>query len=168
MEAPVKIVVGLALALLLAPPVAAQQAGPSPQQIGEIFCLGRLSGDMAPILAIASPVLATGIAHAQARNDVIQRAAPDEKPPLGDGIPWQSYPDYAPECSVGEAVTSATMTGIKINYSFPGTPDANFSDILVLVPVPVEVGYEPFLRIDDVVYATGGTLSETLVNSFAP
>jgi hypothetical protein len=161
-----KAVVALALTLPLCSPAMAQGQGLTPQQIGEIFCLGRLSNDMAPVLALSSPVLATAIAHAQARNDAIQRGAPDDKPPLGDGIPWQSYPDYAPECSPGEPVSSATMTGITINYGFPEAPEANFADTLVLVPVPVEAGTGPFLRIDDIVYATGGTLGETLVTSF--
>ncbi|HEY0031988.1 MAG TPA: hypothetical protein VGB81_01880 [Devosia sp.] len=150
----------------MACPAAAQENGLSPKQIGEIFCLGRLSNDMAPVLAITSPLLATTIAHAQARNDVVQRAAPDEKPPLGDGIPWQSYPDHATQCTVGNPVSSATMTGIEIDYGFPDSPEANFTDTLVLVPVPVQAGFEPFLRIDDVVYETGGTLVELLGSSF--
>jgi hypothetical protein len=162
----VKALIALLAALALAAPAVAQDKGLSPQQIGQIFCLGRLANDMAPVLALSTPVLATAIAHAQARSDVIERAAPDEKPPLGDGIPWQSYPDYADQCSVGETTSSATMTGITIHYAFPEAPEADFTDTLVLAPVPVDTGMQPFLRIDDVVYATGGTLREALESSF--
>jgi hypothetical protein len=154
------------LVFTLSIPASAQENGLAPHQIGEIFCLGRLASDMAPVLALTTPVLATAIAYAEARSDVIQRAAPDEKPPLGDGLPWQSYPDYAAECTVGDYSSSATMSGIKIHYGFPEAPEANFTDTLVLVPVPVEPGMEPFLRIDDVVYAAGGTLRESLDASF--
>ena len=158
----------LALLLVATMPATGQEFGLAPEQIGEIFCLSRLGGDMAPALALASPVLATAIAHAQARNDAIQRAAPDEKPPLGDGIPWQSYPDYAAQCTVGDIHASATMSSIEIHYGFPEAPEANFTDTLVLVPTPVVEGLGPFLRIDDIAYGSGGTLQDTLVAVFTP
>ena len=164
-----KAIAAIALLLAAAPSATlAQEYGLAPHQIGEIFCLSRLSSDMAPVLALATPVLSTSIAHALARNEVIQRAAPDEKPPLGDGIPWQSHPDYAAQCTVGEYRSSATMSGIEIHYGFPDQPDANFTDTLVLVPVPVEPGLPPFLRIEDIAYATGGTLQQALTTAFAP
>lgn len=158
----------LPLVLLTGLPAQAQMVTISPEQIGQIFCIGRQGNDMAPVLALTSPVLNAAIAYAEARSAAIQLAAPDEKPPLGDGVPWQSWQDYAPQCTVGEIKTSATMTGVSIDYAFPDQPDANWSDTLVLVPVVTKPGMPPFLRIDDITYATGGALQSALVDAFAP
>lgn len=143
-------------------PATAQIATLTPEQIGQIFCMARQGNDMAAISGLLSPVLAAAIAHAEARNDVIQRAAPGEKPPLGDGIPWQSHPDYASQCTVGAVETSATASGVSITYSFEGEPAAEFTDVLVLVPVPADAGLPPVLRIDDVAYDIGGSLQDDL------
>lgn len=158
----------IALLALLTTPSFAQENGLTPYQIGEIFCLGRLSNDMAPVLALTTPVLATAIAHAQALNAAAERAAPGDKPPLGDGLPWQNVSDYAAECTVGDYHSSATMSGIDIHYGFPEAPEVNYTDTLVLIPIPVEPGYEPFLRIDDIAYGAGGSLQTALVTVFEP
>lgn len=158
----------LPFVLIATLPAQAQMVTTTPEQIGQIFCIGRLGNDMAPVLALTTPVLRAAIAYAEARSATIQLAAPDEKPPLGDGVPWQSWQDYAPQCSVGEIKTSATMTGVSIDYAFPDQPDASWTDTLVLVPVVTEPGMPPFLRIDDITYATGGTLQSALTDAFAP
>lgn len=160
----------LALIALAASPAAsfAQAVGLSPTQIGEIFCMSALSGDEAPIRALLSPVLAADIAYSEARNDAIARAAPGDKPPLGDGIPWASFPDYAPKCSVGPITFSATQTNVAIAYSIPDAPDADWQDQLVLVDIPAPSGAGPYKRIDDIVYGTGGSLQSALVTLFEP
>jgi hypothetical protein len=149
-------------------PAAAQMITLSPAQIGEIFCLGRLGNDMAPVEAILTPALSVAIAEAEARNDAIQQEHPDEKPPLGDGIPWQSYPDYAAHCAAEVVTRSTQESRVAISYGFPEYPDADFTDMLVLKLVePSGPGATDLWRIDNVIYATEGNLQDLLVDAFA-
>src|SRR5690606_11530333 len=94
-----------ALCLVLAPaatPAAPQLAtGLEPAQIGAIYCLAMVGGDMAPVSGLLTPALATAIAAAEAENDAYEAALPGDKPPLGDGLPWQAGADYTPRCAVG-------------------------------------------------------------------
>ncbi len=156
----------LLVAPLLVAPVAAQAASLSPEQIGEMFCMAHLGNDMDAINGLLSPVLASAIAYAEARNDAIQRAVPDEKPPLGDGIPWQAVADYADLCTISAVQSSATATGMQIQYGFAEYPNEGFTDTLVLVSLPGPFGGPDILRIDDIAYGTGGTLQEVLVSAF--
>jgi hypothetical protein len=141
--------------------------GLKPEQIGQIFCLSRLGSDEGAITGLLSPELTSAIDDAWARNDAWAAAnAPDEKPPLGDGIPWQAWPDYAAECVVGLATLMKTDAKVEIAYGFPESPHANFTDTLLLKRVMNdEVGLERW-RIDNVGYATGGDLKGALTAAF--
>ena len=158
----------LALAILAATPIAslAQTTGLSPIQIGEMFCSSMLTGDEAPARALASPVLLTAIAYAEARNDVIARAYPDEKPPLGDGIPWTSFPDYAVICTVGDVATIDGTTTVAIHYGFPEDPSVTYVDRLALTTIPAPDNSGTLNRIDDVLFDGGGSLRGALVTLF--
>ena len=154
---------------LAALPAAADDgaAGLKPEQIGQIFCLSRLGSDEAAISGILSPELAAAIGEAWARNDAWAAAnPPDDKPPLGDGIPWQAWPDYAAECTVGLATLMKTDAKVEIAYGFPESPDAGFTDTLLLTRVLNDAtGIEQW-RIDNVAYATGGDLKASLAGAF--
>lgn len=150
----------IALATLAAASAPAYAVSLTGAQVGDIFCAGRLSGDMAPVEAILTPDLKAAIAEAEARNDAIQKAAPDEKPPLGDGIPWQTAPDYAPRCSMVGMSGTADRPQVVLFYQFPDEPSANWSDKLELTFI------DHRLRIDDVIYKDGTRLTEALVNAF--
>ncbi len=152
---------------LLATPSFAQIITIAPMQIGEVFCIGRLGNDMAPVGGLLTAELKTAIAEAEAKNDTIQKAHPDEKPPLGDGIPWQAFPDYAAECKVGEVTLEADRATVDIAYGFPEYPDANFTDHLQLVLVAYPTLSEPLWRIENLAYATEGDLRTVLVGAFA-
>ena len=93
---------------------------------------------MSPIVPLLTPDLAATIADAQQRSDTIQAAAPDEKPPLGDGVPWSSWTDYADGCEVGVPEGDETKTMVPIGHRFSDSPDADYLDHLLLVPVVVE------------------------------
>ena len=154
---------------LAALPAAADDgaAGLKPEQIGQIFCLSRLGTDEAAISGILSPELTAAIGEACARNDAWAAAnPPDDKPPLGDGIPWQAWPDYAAECTVGLATLMKTDAKVEIAYGFPESPDAGFTDTLLLTRVLNDaIGIEQW-RIDNVAYATGGDLKASLAGAF--
>ncbi len=137
----------------------------TPEQLGQIFCIARLGNDMAPIEGMLTPGLASDIAVANAANDAWAAANPGEKPPLGDGIPWQSWPDYAPQCSVGEASYEMDEAGVAIEYAFPAEPDANFTDTLRLKLIEGQYGWRVW-RLDNVAYEVGGDLRTALVSAF--
>ena len=154
-----------AIALLVAAPAVAQMLTITPEQIGQVFCISRLGNDTAPIEGLLTSELKSTIAEAESKNDAIQQQAPEEKPPLGDGIPWQAWPDYADQCSVGATTLMQDEARVVINYAFKDHPDANFTDslLLKLVPGPYD---NKLWRIDDVAYATEGSLRSALVNAF--
>jgi len=148
-------------------PASAQMITLSPGQIGAIFCIARVGNDMAPVEAILTPELGAAIAAAEARNDAIQKQYPDEKPPLGDGIPWQTHPDYAAQCKAGDVTLQMDESRVAIAYAFPEYREGNFTDTLVLKLVAdSEMPEQKVWRIDDVVYATEGDLRDTLVSAF--
>lgn len=161
--------ISLPLVLMLAPTPAPAQDGPillAPEAIGQIFCLGMVGNDMAPVRALATPDLNAVIDDAQARSDAWADAHADEKPPLGDGIPWSIVPDYAAECTVGDVVVTDGQALVTIKYGFPEYPAANTSDALALVTVPDAMIGASRWRIDNVVYADDYDLRQALNLAF--
>jgi hypothetical protein len=129
--------------------------------VAESFCVARIIGDMSLAEAYFSEELSYAIDKAMAQNAVIQKQHPDEKPPLGDGVPWGTYPDAVPECVVDYDAATATPAEIPVTYRYPEAPDANWTDKLVLRQVDGE------WKLDDVLYQDGGKLTEFLVSAFA-
>jgi hypothetical protein len=163
----------IALALLpltaVAAPVQAQtMTTVTPDQIGQIFCISRTGNDDGILDGLLTPELRTLIAYSEARNDTIAVAHPDEKPPLGDGIPFASFPDYASRCDIESIAIDGSTARVAIGYGFPDAPTADYTDTLDLRLVPHP--YNPDIgiwRIDDIRYTTSGTLRETLNTAFA-
>jgi hypothetical protein len=122
-------------------------ASDEPRAVGEAFCKARLGNDEAATLGLLTPSLKKAIEEAEARRDIIAKAAPDEKPPLGDGIPYQAFPDVAETCEVGDVIETAGHIEVQVRYSFADTPGAGWTDRLKLV---TEGGK---LLVDDVIYA---------------
>jgi hypothetical protein len=111
----------------------------SPRAVGENFC--RFIKTETPpaelpteLRKIFTPSLVKEIDIAQNRSDKIARRNPQDKPPLGDGIPYQAYPDDAPICRVGNIVQSGTQFKIDIHHQFISVRDkeSNWIDILVV------------------------------------
>src|SRR5690242_3823069 len=94
-----------AAAALLVTPSLADDAGQmvvlKASQVGQIFCLSRIGNDEAVISGILTDGLKQAIAVAEQKDADYAKKYPDEEPPLGDGIPWQSSPDYAAKCETG-------------------------------------------------------------------
>lgn len=151
---------------LLSTPAFAQMITLSPARIGEIFCIARLGNDMAPVEGLLTAGLAAAIAEAQLQNDAIQKAHPDEKPPLGDGIPWQSFQDYADQCKAGAATLMMDDAVVPVDFAFTDYPDANFTDLLQLRLVDDPTAGSKVWRIDNVAYANAGDLRAALVSAF--
>ena len=158
---------GLALAFATLP-AAAQMITISPAQIGQIFCISRLGNDMAPVQGLLAPSLTQAIADAEKMDAAWAAKNPGDKPPLGDGIPWQAFPDYAPQCAAGNVDPGKDGALVEINYTFPDSPDASFTDKLHLTPVEGATVGATVWRIDNIQYANaGGDLKSVLVSAFA-
>lgn len=161
----------IALAVLIAGVItvpALAEDGPrvlTPEEIGQIFCLSRLTGDTGPLDGLLSPDLATALAEAEELNLQWQDANPGDKPPLGDGLPWQSWPDYAAECTVGLVTLMRSDARVEITYGFPDSPDAAFTDTLLLKRIEREDDSRVW-RLDNLAYATGGDLVSALTEAF--
>jgi hypothetical protein len=134
----------LLAALLLS---GAALAADDPRAVAEAFCKARLADDEAATLALLTPSLIKEVDKAKARSDVIAKATPDEKPPFGDGIPYQAFPDIAQVCEAGKTVEKSGRVEVQVNYLFPETPNADWTDRLKLV---TEGGR---LLVDDILYA---------------
>ena len=132
----------------------------SPEQIGQIFCISSLGNDMGPAFALLTPDLATVITSAQERNNAFELEHPGEKPPLGDGLPWRTWQDYADGCAVGTVDLSDGLARVAIDYSFSDSPEANYSNELVIRM------QDDFWVIDDVDLGDGNTLRSTLAGAF--
>jgi hypothetical protein len=87
------------------------------------------------------------VEDAEKRNEIIAEASPGEKPPFGDGLPYQSFQDQAPGCTPGNVKEDANGAEVEILYSFPESPNSDWTDRLVLLPKAD--GY----LIDDILFA---------------
>lgn len=138
----------------------------TPEQVGQIFCIGSLGNDMTPVGAMLSDDLRSLIDDAFARSNEYELAHPGDKPPLGNGVPWRSWQDYADGCTVGEASVRDLVATVVINYTFSEYPDANYSNSLILLPNYPENGPPYIWRISDVDLGDGNTLRESIYAAF--
>ena len=135
----------LALAFAVTPAMALSLTS---TQVGEIYCAGRLSGDMAPVIAILTPELAALVAE----------HLPDGAE-SGTTIPWQSSADYANSCMPVGASGTADTPEIIIAFGYNDPNKAQYADKLVMRFI------DKRLRIDDIAYGHGGTLRQRLGGS---
>lgn len=125
-------------------PAAAEENG-SAALLGTLFC--QLRGEGEPVLRyLVTRSLSEAIDKALAKNDAIAAAHPEEKPPLGDGVPFQAYPDHAPVCRIKAVAPLEGGIGVEIEHQFPDQPSASWTDRLV---VKTEEG---LAKIDDILY----------------
>jgi hypothetical protein len=157
----------LAAGIATAPAIADDtMATLKPEHIGQIFCFSRLGNDEAVLDGILTAELKTAIADARTKDEAYEKQYPGEKPPLGDGIPWQAWPDYAAECTVGLVTLMKTDAKVEINYTFPEDAAANFTDTLLLKRVDQPDYGTGFWRIDNIAYSTGSELKAVLAGAF--
>ena len=156
----------VAVLLLSAMPLAADAGEGSDDHfvLGTYFCQMRAGGAERPVRYLLTESLLEEIDKSEAKNAKIEAARPDEKPPLGDGIPFQSFPDQADSCAPTSVDTVDGVETMDISYKFTTTPDADWVDKVV---VTKENGR---LLIDDVLYGSekhAAGLRKALVDLFA-
>lgn len=131
----------------------------------QAFCSLRMVEGGNALVYLASPALKEAIDGAMAENAAMQQARPDEKPPLGDGIPWQSHPDASDTCEPGAQIAEGDATIVAVSHGFADDAEAGWTDRLVLVP-----GESGVLLLDDIRYGEEGdsdTLRGVLVGVFS-
>jgi hypothetical protein len=148
-------ILGLPLAycvLLGAWPLSA--AAPQRSALGGVvkrFCrLQAADGLGEPAADLASSALRQAIRAALLVRARDIKAAPDEKPALGDGIPYRSYPDVPSSCTAGKVVRRWPLT-VSVRYSIARSPGSDWTDRLVL-----ERDRLGRYRVDDVLYGAEG------------
>lgn len=124
---------------------AAEEQG-RPADIGQAFCIAATPDIGRGLLYLFTPPFAQLVDDALTRSEKIAAARPDEKPPLADGIPYQSFPEQAPVCEVGDVQEVGGRTRVEIRRRFPDKPDAGWTDMLVLGR------WHDHLMIDDILY----------------
>ena len=137
-------------------------------QIGQIFCLSRLGNDEAVISGILTDDLQKAIKVAEQKDADYAKKNPGEEPPLGDGLGWQSSPDYGDSCEVGLVTLSKTDAKVEIKYTFKDYPDGSYTDVLILKKVPIDGMDVGYWRIDDVIYPDGSDMKQLLITAFEP
>lgn len=154
----------LPLILLSALPTRAQaeMATITPEQIGQIFCISRLGNDMSPVSGVMNDDLTSLIEDAFASSNAYLGRHPNDKPPMGDGVRWSSFLDYADGCTVGDASIRDLVAYVVINYTFSDYPEANYSDTLMLLPNYPENGPPYIWRLYDINLGDGTTTREFL------
>ena len=154
-----------ALAMLAAVPGLAVASEPA-AEIAARFCAARIAYDEEATRALLTPGLLAAIVDAEARNKVIADSNPDDKPPLGDGIPYAAYPDSPDTCEPGASEVDGSRTLVDVRYGFANDP-SGWTDRLVLV-----LRNGGALAVDDVLFTRFPTDSEqyglrrALVESF--
>ena len=113
--------------------------------LGRLFCQMRSEGEPALRYLLTRSLIAE-MDKALEKNDAIAAAHPDEKPPLGDGVPFQAYQDFAPDCRVAAVAALDGGFTVDVEHRFPGQADGNWTDRLVVR------SEEGLARIDDILY----------------
>lgn len=117
--------------------------------LGELFCALTRDGDQFAPRYLLTRSLTTDIEAAQQASDAWSAAHPGDKPPLGDGVQFASFPDGAPVCNVGAIADGpGAETLVDIQYIVGAAPEGNWTDRLVL---RTEDGLP---RIDDILYGS--------------
>lgn len=137
----------------------------TPEDVAEVFCAARVAGDMEPVAEFVTMGLWAALASAFDQNEEWAAANPGEKPPLGDGVPWQSWPDRPSECVVEKVSYEMDESRVWIEYRFAEAPDAGFRDVLELRLTASERGTMDW-RLDNVSYGTDGDLRTALLSAF--
>lgn len=156
----------VAAAVVAGIPLARADTTADAKNLGDLFCLvgtgGRDGGEFGRLYLVTRS-LGAAIDEAVKKDGEWAVAHPGDKPPLGDGVPFQSFTDSAPVCHAGKFSDAGGKQSVEVEYVFPDTPDANWTDRLVLI---TEDGR---LRIDDVLFGTdnsGDGLRKALAGLF--
>lgn len=131
-------------------PPPAQPVSETPVEVAQKFCDTHLPGTLEAeqaTMQLLTPSLRAAMDEAVKKNDTWEAAHPGEKPPLGDGVPFQSYPDTPEKCVAG--AVSADGTEVDIEYQFDD-PLANWTDRVKLATV------DGRLMVDDILYGVNG------------
>lgn len=129
----------VALLPLMLLPVPASADSMTSAQFGVVFCIGRLSGDMAPVLAILTPET----------RALVEKTGVEK-------VRWQGKPDYANACEPVGASGTYEAPQVILSYRYAEEGKSGFSDRLVMRFV------DGLLRLDDILFADGESMRDSL------
>lgn len=141
------------------------KAEPSAGDVAQAFCAARVKDDEAATRALLTPSLLKEIAEAERRNDIIAKEAPDDKPPLGDGIPYEAFQDAVATCIPGAEDEMSGRRRIGLTYTYASAQE-QWTDRLVLANEGER------LLVDDIMFANVAdgtedlTLRQVLLSAF--
>jgi hypothetical protein len=157
-----RLLVWLAITVAIGVSPARADAEADARKLAGIFCLlGKEDGQFGRLYLVTKSLNAV-IADAMKKNDEIAAAKPGQPTPLGNGVPFQSFPKDPPACMPGKFTDTGRTQIIEIAYEFPDTAD-NWTDRLVLI---TEDGRP---RVDDILFGiddSGNSLRKTLADLF--
>jgi len=107
----------------------------SPEQLGQMFCSARISGDMTPLEKFYAPKLSALLGEL----------------PTATAVPWQSLSDRPQSCAVRILNGFNNTVGVLVEVSYAGT-GRNWTDTLNLERTPDS------WRLNNVFYDGGGNL----------
>jgi hypothetical protein len=148
----------LSLVLLASPALATEPLMPA-HVVAETFCMARLAGDMSLVEDRFSPRLSGAIGEALLKSAAWEKAHPGEKPPLGDGIHYASFPDSPAICVVDYDGAKTHPGEITVSYE-TASGKFDWQDTLLLVET------DGIWQLDDVRYSSDTTLTEELLTAF--
>jgi len=122
----------IAAMLLVAAALSSPSFAGEAEDIATSFCVTRMKSDAEAVKPMLTQSLLAVIKDAEERNDIIAKGNPEEKPPLGDGVPYQSFQDVPDTCEPGQPVEKAGLTEVPVKYTFKDSPDAGWTDTLIL------------------------------------
>lgn len=126
------------LPLMLLPTPASADSMTS-AQFGVVFCIGRLSGDMAPVLAVLTPET----------RALVEKTGVDK-------VRWQGKPEYANSCEPVGASGTYEAPQVILSYRYAEEGKAGFSDRLVMRFV------DGRLRLDNILFSDGESMRDSL------
>ncbi len=123
----------------------AQTTTETPLQIAKQFCDYYIQGNLEQQYGhLVSTSLAKAIKDAERKNEIVSNRIQSGKPPLGDGLPFQSSNDRG-TCIVGAAKKNKARTEVTVSYDLgDGSP---IPDHLAMI---LEKGQ---WKIDDILFA---------------
>ncbi len=108
------------------------------------YCAAAIRFDEAAAEILMSPALRSLIAEARSANDAYLTKYPEDKPPLGDGLPLTGYQDAAESC-LPESVTESSAVLV---FAPASSPTDIWRD-----QIEFEVQADGTLAVSDILYA---------------
>jgi hypothetical protein len=104
----------------------------TPQELAALWCTAAWQHDDVAATELMAPSLQELVARATEASAAFALRFPDEKPPLGDGLPLSAFPDPTQECRA----ESLSAEEIVLLYTPLPSGEGQWRDKLLLESIP--------------------------------